>query len=423
MSELFKDVLEESEESNKNSNFNQNDFIFTSDFLPEKFPNRTKQLKELIKYFHRFFNILEIYKTPQFRQTVLVLGDVGSGKTSVVKRFGIEFENFAKENYPVLEVKYRHINCRRNRTVYSVLVHLLQSLIPYFPNRGFSPADLLRILESHLRDTNSYLLLTLDEIDVLARQDPEFISFMYSLTRLNDELLIPEEDVNQRISLILISRNANTFDLFDSATRSSLPKNIIYFPKYTTEQLIEILQERCSEFNPDVINSEALRKIAEISSASGDARYVIELLGKAIQQAEIEGASCLLPDHVEMIHSSVYSVARERIIDLEPSHKIFLLTVAKWLAENPTQEYITMNEIKKYLPVHAERIGLKVGKGNTSLWLYMKTLSSLGLIKTRVMSSGRLGRTTVINIELEPNIIVNELEKLLENFVEEQEKK
>ena len=128
-----------------------------------------------------------------------------SGKTSVVKRFGIEFESFAKENYPVLKVKYRHINCRRNRTVYSVLVHLLQSLIPYFPNRGFSPADLLRILESHLRDTNSYLLLALDEIDVLARQDPEFFSFMYSLTRLNDELLVPEDDANQRISLILIS--------------------------------------------------------------------------------------------------------------------------------------------------------------------------------------------------------------------------
>ena len=410
ISALFRDVLQESD---GNSSLVSNQFVLTSDYLPEKFSHRAKQLKELIRYFHSFFQLLDAHKSPQFRQIVLILGNVGTGKTSIVKRFGIEFETFAGEKYPFLAVKYRHINCRKNRTVYSVLVHLLQSLIPYFPNRGFSPADLLRILQTHLRDTNTYLLLTLDEIDVLALQDPEFYSFMYSLTRLNDELLLPSEPPSQHISLILISRDSHTLELCDTATRSSLPKNVVFFPKYTSDQLVDILQERCYESESKGITPSTLQKIAEFTSSTGDARYAIDLLWQAIHLADTQKASTLLLKHIEAAHTNVFSVSKDRINDLELAHKLFLLTVAKWMLDNPSQEYMTMDKVKKYLPVYAERLKVKVGRGNTSLWLYMKALSSLGLINTHVESSGRLGRTTMISLDLSPKLLVKELEKAI----------
>ena len=82
-----------------------------------------------------------------------------------------------------------------------------------------------------------------------------------------------------------------------------------------------------------------------------------------------------------------------------------------------------MNEIKKYLPMHAERIGVKVGKGNTSLWLYMKTLASLDIIATNVISSGRMGRTTLISLEMSPDLIIGKLENLLQQHVENKKAK
>ena len=90
-------------------------------------------------------------------------------------------------------------------------------------------SELLRLLETHLQETDTFLLLSLDEIDVLSVRDPEFLTFMYSLTRLNDELLAPGDGVGQRMSLILISRENSVFNLADSATRSSLPKNFVKF--------------------------------------------------------------------------------------------------------------------------------------------------------------------------------------------------
>ena len=415
ISTLFRDVIKEEQ---GNMSLITDESYFLPQHLPEVFPHRANQLRELIRYFHGFFSSNSRINGPQFGQTILVSGAVGSGKTSVVKRFGIEFENLAREKYPYLNVKFRHINCRRNRTVYSVLVRILQSLIPYFPNRGFSPAELLRLLETHLQETDTFLLLSLDEIDILAVRDPEFLSFMYSLTRLNDELLAPGDGVGQRMSLILISRENSVFNLADSATRSSLPKNFVKFPKYTAEQLADILHGRSSGLKPGVISDEVVQQIAEYASTTGDARYAIEMLLKIVKKVDFDGEEFVLLKHIEMIQDRINSVSNDRINDLEVSHKVFLLTIAKWLKENPNQDYITMVEIKKYLPMHAERIGVKVGKGNTSLWLYMKTLASLGIIGANILSSGRMGRTTMINLNMSPDLIIDKLEASLREYVE-----
>ena len=415
ISVLFQDVINEEQ---GNTSLIKDESYFSSQYLPEVFPHRSNQLRELIRYFHGFFSVSNEAYGPQFGQTILIHGAVGSGKTSVVKRFGLEFENIAREKYPYLNVKYRHINCRRNRTVYSVLVRILQSLIPYFPNRGFSPAELLRLLETHLQETDTFLLLSLDEIDVLSVRDPEFLSFMYSLTRLNDELLAPGDGVGQRMSLILISRDRSAFNLADSATRSSLPKNFVKFPKYTKEQLTDILHDRSGGLKPGVISDEIVQQIAEYASTTGDARYAIEMLLKTAKKANMDGEESILLEHIEMIQDKVNSISSDRFNDLEISHKIFLLTVAKWLKENENQDSVTMNEIKKYLPMHAERIGVRVGKGNTSLWLYMKTLASLDIIATNVISSGRMGRTTLISLEMNPDLIIGKLENLLKMHVE-----
>lgn len=409
VSSFFEDILEES--LNNVGNIFQNEQVFSSDFVPQNFPNRSQQLKEMIRYFRGFFNDQNSQKNSFYSQTILLQGDIGSGKTSVAKRFGLEFETLAKKRYPDLNVKYRHLNCRRNKTVYTLLVHLLQSLIPYFPNRGFSPAELLRLLETHLIETNSYLMLALDEIDMLIH-DREFHTLLYSLTRLNDELLVSESSSGQkRISLILITRDKYLLNLLDQSARSSIAKNIINFPKYNSFQIKEILIERIIEgFHPEIINEEPLIIISEIASKLGDARFAIELLWRSGKNAEADKSIRILPNHIRMAQNSVYSISEEILNDLSIEHSLFLFTIASWFSENPKQEFMKIAEVRKYLPIYAERFGIKkVGKGNTSMWLYMKFLSSWGLIKTQIVSSGHRGRKTLISLALPPDLIINGL--------------
>ena len=118
-----------------------------------------------------------------------------------------------------------------------------------------------------------------------------------------------------------------------------------------------------------------------------------------------------------MAQTSVYPVSKELIKDLSVEHKLFLFTIAKWFTKNPSQPSIKLNDIKKYLPIYADHFDIrKIGKGNTSMWLYMKSLASWGLIQKKVVSTGSRGRMTQITLDIPPNLIINELEETLQSM-------
>ena len=125
----------------------------------------------------------------------------------------------------------------------------------------------------------------------------------------------------------------------------------------------------------------------------------------------------ILLEHVNKAQTNVYPISKELIKDLSTEHKLFLFTIAKWFTENPKQSSIKLNDIKKILPIFADQFGIKkIGKGNTSMWLYMKALASWGLIQKKIMSTGRRGRMSQITLNFPPNLIIHELEDILQKI-------
>ena len=186
---------------NKKKSIFLNEQFLSLDYLPENIQFRDTKITQLFNYFKPIFNKNSLSEA--YIPSILVLGESGTGKTLTIRRFGVELQNLIEEKMPSYIFEYRYINCRRNRTVFSVLVNLMKSFLPDFPNRGFSSSEILRMFQDMLIQTKTHLLIALDEINYLIN-DPDFQNLLYTLSRLNEEYL---ENFNQYISIILIEQN------------------------------------------------------------------------------------------------------------------------------------------------------------------------------------------------------------------------
>jgi len=117
------------EELEKPSIFKSRESI-SPEYIPDRLPHREKELRELTSYFKH------LVTTPgSISQRVLITGRVGTGKTALAKVFGRDFTRLAAEKG--YKVRYAHVNCHRNRTLYNVTPILGgNSMFPYHPG-GF----------------------------------------------------------------------------------------------------------------------------------------------------------------------------------------------------------------------------------------------------------------------------------------------
>ncbi|TFF87325.1 MAG: cell division control protein Cdc6, partial [Promethearchaeota archaeon] len=159
-----------------------------SNFIPEELPHREKELSLLSQLF------LALITNPNSAsRKVLITGKTGVGKTATVKRFGKML--MAASIKRGVQINYTHINCRKERTSYKVLIKIIHSIDKSFPNRGYSPQDLLEVITEYLNVHDLHLLIVLDELSYLIQKGGDLI---YSLTRVNDDVM----NAHQRISII-----------------------------------------------------------------------------------------------------------------------------------------------------------------------------------------------------------------------------
>ena len=410
MIENVQKIIEaELEESNASRGLFQDENVLSFDYLPECLPHRGDQIREMTRYFRALF--VPSQQAPNFRQSLILVGGTGSGKSSTARRFGHDSEKLVANKNPHFQFLYRHLNCRKTRTVYLLLIELLQAVSPNFPQRGFSAGELLRELVQALARSNSYILLVLDEIDYLFR-DPEINSLLYSLTRIQDDGLAPLE---QRISLVIITRNQDFIHLLDPSTRSSLAKNIVKFNPYSVKQLEDILWDRAHlGALPEVVSFEVINSIASFAhDHTSDARLAIETLWRAIRIAESVHSQTVKPEHVRIAQSNVSSVNIELLRDLPIQHKVVLLSISKLFQQDQERSTITLTMVKRQFQEECRQFGLKVGQGHTSLWSYIQKLSDLGLVKTRVANRGTKGRVTEIQLDIPAAKLTREIELML----------
>ncbi len=358
----------------------KNEAVLFPDYVPVNLVHREEQIRNLT----RLFRIM-IDSPGAILQRAILVGDIGVGKTAVAKRFGIIMENIAKERK--INLKYIHINCYKDRTFFLIIRKIAQNLIPNIPNRGLSVQEFFNLIWNYLEENDSYILLTLDEIDFIIENE----TLLYFLSRITDEYI----DKKQRISIMLITRNLNLLYEIDRSIQSTLLHNIVKFDPYTSDQLYDIIKLRSKEaLKEGVINDDILNMIAEIAASRGDARYALELLWRAGKYADADGSDKITPEHVRKAQSDVFPFPINIILELSLHEKLLLLSIASILKKSKNT-YTNMGEVESVYNMICENKKIEPRK-HTQLWEYIQNLKNIGIIQTKVVNTK--GRTTIINL-------------------------
>ncbi len=374
------------------SDFSKLDF----DYVPEKLVHRDGTMNQL-------FSMMKPMLEDGTSQRVAITGSVGTGKSSLAKRFCLDFKEWASGKGRRLE--FVIVNCRSRNTPSAVLLKVLERFQTNFPDRGFSVTEMLEILRKDLSKGNVNLVIVLDEVNVLVKKSGS--DLLYSLSRFDDERV---GDSKHSISLIMISQQ-QVNEFLDAATLSTLKRtNQIMLDKYSGPELADIVRQRVElAFHAGTVDDDIIDFIANASSEFGDARFAIELLENAGRAANDEGQEAVSPENVRAAKALTYSViAESKLASLERQKQLALLGISRMMRK---KAFATTGEAEKAYHVACEEFGQKP-RGHTQFWEYLQALGDMGLISLGASGKGQVGKTTMIAL---PDIPCSVLEdKLLQ---------
>jgi len=368
------------------------------DFVPEKLPHRTEQLRMLSQMFKPLLSGMA--------QNAIIKGPVGTGKTVMTKKFCTSLKTVARKQGRIIE--YVHINCRKRSTDAMVMLGVLNHFDPRFPDRGFSVQEMLQVLKKQLTKHDAQLLLVLDEADALLKKTGS--NLIYSLTRFADETLTE----NNPISVIMISQKDITHFLEDAALSTFKRNNVISLDKYGRDGLFDIVNQRILlAFHNETVSDDSASLIADIASEWGDARFAIELLWKAGICADQKHIKRVVPEHVRAAKAETYSIVTETKLQNLGKHQLLaLLSVAKKLKKEE-KAYVNTGEVEKTYAITCEEYD-EEPRGHTMFWNYLKNIEDAGFITIKLSGKGQLGTTQFISLPDIPAEVLNEkLEELL----------
>ena len=360
------------------------------EFIPRNLPHRDDQMRFLTQLFR--FSLDSPFSTSQ---RVLITGDVGTGKTVLAQRFGTDLVKAARSRK--VNLHYVHVNCREAKgSLFMIIKRVLTQFEPEFPKRGFAPEELLHTLMDMLDDKNMHLILALDEVEHLIRVEES--TPIYNLTR------IQEERVGKpiRLSLIFILRELEYLQKLDRSTIDTLQRNIVKLDKYSSRQLIDILQDRVNlAFKENTVTDEALELVADVGGQSGDARYAIELLWRAGKYADSEPSKQVLTDHVRKAAGSVYPMLRGEYIAALSSHEKYMLLALARVLEESQEAYANIGTVEREYKAVCEEYNDKPRK-HTQIWKYARGLGAIGVIAASKSGEGVRGKTTLLGLQSIP---------------------
>lgn len=371
-------------------------------YVPEILPHREKELSLLSQLF------LTLITNPNtISRKVLITGKTGIGKTVTVKLFGeMLMDASSKRN---ISIKYIHVNCRKERTNYKVLIKIIRVLNENFPKRGYSPQDLLEIIIDFLNNHNIHLLIVLDELSYLINNKGDLI---YALTRVNDDSL----NAQQRVSLIGIVRDISCFSNLDVSTMSTLQRNIIKFQNYTKSQIFDILKYRVEiSLKKNTISDDKIAMIADIIHKNGDIRYGLNLLWRASKIAESKNLKYITTECIRLGNQQLLPFSPQDVLQYISSTKLILLLSIIRVLKKSKRTQIAITGILNTYKALCENLG-KQPKSYSQLWNYLQEFKNENLISIETVSESIKGRKAFIKIQdISLSIFENNIYKILKS--------
>ncbi|WP_042702694.1 orc1/cdc6 family replication initiation protein [Methanobrevibacter arboriphilus] len=356
-------------------------------FLPDNLPHRKDQITGIAKYWIEALNNV----TPS---DVTIYGKTGTGKTAAAKFAMKQLEEAASNKE--LRIRTEYIRCTDYTTEYQVIAKLCQQMGRDVPYRGWTKAEVVNtfrdILKSNLYGNKMILIVVLDEIDILLKNDGDGI--LYTLTRTDN------------VSILSISNYIDFKKFIKSRVMSSFRDREIVFPPYGAQQLVDILEERSKlSFNPETLTNDVIPLCAAMAAKEeGDARYALDLLRTAGEIADEKESKLVHGDYVREAKDKIEHNKITDLITTLPAQQQRVLEAIL----NLTQEKEEITSGKLY-DTYKE-----VSKGDTvsyrRIFDFINELEMLGIISTNTISRGRgRGRTNIISLQCDNDILEDAL--------------
>jgi len=372
-------------------------------YLPDELIHREEELIILSKIF------IKLIETPfLISRKVLILGEIGIGKTAITKSFGKMLLISAQKRN--IDIRYVHINCRREKTNFKIVYQILKELGYPVPARGFSPADLITFLQDFLKKNNIYLFLILDELNYLDNSD---FNLIYSLTRWNEANF----STFCNLSFITIVRDITSLRNLDEATISSLQGNILSLNKYSLEQMIDILNRRTEiAVKKGVISQDLIHYIAENLVNSGDVRKALNVIRNSVKIAELKDHNKVEVEDVQGAMKNLIPSLEDDIINCLTKHQSFILLALSSALVDQDDLKIPINSIRDKYEKICEKYNI-IPRKTTQIWQNLQILKNYDLITIDNISKNMKGRKSFFSLNKIPlNLLKMKLERKLMSF-------
>jgi cell division control protein 6 len=366
----------------------QNSKVLSPNYVPSHLIGRKEEILELARIFKPI-------DSKGYPSNALVLGYPGSGKT-VVTKFLLQKLMERLENKHIMDhtLKWVYISCKVQHTENSLLFEIIKQVNPEtkIPKKGFSLDYYYSALWDAIRDINVSLVIVLDEIDYLKKDD-----LLYNLSRAGESQFIDE---GHFISTIGISNDLHYGENLDPRVKSSMNFKDFVFSLYDAEQIKMILDDRVQlAFYDGAIDNEAIGLCAAISAKDhGDARKAIELLRAAAIYAEENGFPQVLSEHIDGVLDTIDFDRFEKLVPSMALHKkIVLISILRLLNHNKKTTNAT--EIKDMYMKISKHIG-EDSRSRTNVANVITELKMIGIIKEVALRKGQgaSGREVELNV-------------------------
>jgi archaeal cell division control protein 6 len=375
-------------------------------YTPESIPHRDEQIKSIA-------SILASTLRGERPSNLFVYGKTGTGKTLSVEYVTDQLMKKAEELD--VDIQFLYLNCKLRKvadTEYRILAALIQRMGGDIPATGL-PTDKVWNKFIELVDSKKQLIVFIfDEIDQAIKKMSD--NFLYSLTRLNQELS------NAQISLIGISNDVTFLENIDPRVRSSLGEEEFVFSPYNAIQLQDILNERCElAFKENVVIDGVVAKCAAYAAREhGDARRALDLLRIAGELSEREGKDNISEEYIDFANQKI---EKDKILDIVETfpkqHKLVIYSIIQLTKEQKNEnldKFFTGDVYNLYQDICIRTKTDSLTQRRISDIL--ADIDMLGIINAKVISKGRHGRTREIRLGIPDNILTRIEDLLIENL-------
>jgi len=379
------------EESEVNNIFDDTDALIFKDeypLSPKYIPLRLIARDEQI-------NKIKSVLKPIIRQgepvNTIIHGKTGTGKTVVVKYVVNQLLDKLKI-MDYINIVPVHINSKDDTSTTQILYTIIKTLDSKrtVPKRGIELGWYYREIWDIMNSTNTSILLIIDEIDKLKRDD-----ILYTFSRAGGG-----HNLKERIYIGIIGMTNDTkyFENIDSRIKSSMAFSNITFPPYNAIQLIEILNDRAKlAFQEGVLEEMVIPLCAAFAAQEhGDARRALALLYRSALIADEEHAPKIEERHIRKSQNQLDIDNQLEVVRTLPTQsKLVLLSVIQMVEKYGSKT--TSGEIYNQYILLCNITDIDV-LSRTRVSDLISELDMLNIINAVTKYKGRYGRTRTYNI-------------------------